>query len=137
MANSSVADFKRRLERIPASVRSEAFGVLVSKVQQLANAIKQTAPEEDGALKASVRQTIDPSRLMVTVRAGGPSTTRPVRNGATVLYDYALGQEFGTEKMPANPFFWPTYRTFRKPIRAATKRAITKAIKKHFPVQGD
>ena len=33
--------------------------------------------------------------LQIIVTAGGEATTRPVRDGTEVDYDYALGQEFG------------------------------------------
>lgn len=136
MANSSVEAYKRRLMKIPAEVRTAAFTALAKNVQETANAMKQAAPQEDGTLKASVRVEFDPANVRAKIRAGGDTTTRPVRNGSSATYDYALAQEFGTEKMAANPFFWPMYRLYKKSRRPAVKRAMTKAIKKHFPIQG-
>jgi HK97 gp10 family phage protein len=136
MANASVEAYKRRLMRIPEEVRKAAFEALAKNVQETANAMKAAAPRDDGTLAESVRIEFDPSNVRATIRAGGPTTTRPVREGTSVTYDYALAQEFGTEKMPANPFFWTMYRLYKKSRRPAVKRAMTKAIKKHFPIEG-
>jgi HK97 gp10 family phage protein len=67
-----------------------------------------------------------PTRFLV--RAGGPKTTR----GG---YDYALANEFGTQKMPAQPFFWPTYRAEKKRIRRDIMRGIKAALGKQVTLR--
>jgi hypothetical protein len=86
-------------------------------------------PVEDGTLRDSIRRSEPGERGEVLVEAGGPTTTRPVRNGSTATFDYALGQEYGTQKSNARPYFWPSYRLTRKRLRARASRALNKAIK--------
>ena len=42
---------------------------------------------------------------------------------------YARFQEFGTVKMPANPFFFPVWRARRKRIKNRISRAVSKGIR--------
>lgn len=136
MANASVEAYKRRCAAIPPAVRRASFAALASGAQKMGNGMKAAVPRDKGSLANSLTLDLDEPALRATIRAGGEATTVPVRNGATAKYDYALAQEFGTEKMAANPFFWPTYRLFRKSLRASVKRAMRKAIKAHFPTEG-
>ncbi len=121
----------QRLSRIPKAVKAAVKPALDKSADELVAAQRSLAPSDDGTLRASI-QWHESGELKRTVEAGGPSTTRPVRSGAGVTYDYAVAQEFGTQKMPANPFFWPGYRLTRKRIRNRIKRAISKAVKEEF-----
>lgn len=133
--NASVAEFQRRLLRIPPRVRAHAFTALGTYADKMQAAMQSAVPRDEGKLAASIRQTESLPDLRITIAAGGPTTTRPVREGASATYDYALAQEFGTSKMPANPFFWPAYRLFKKPMRSAVKRAMKKGMKEVFPTE--
>ena len=54
------------------------------------------------------------------------------RSPAAKAYDYARAVEYGTaEGVPAQPFFFPTYRLMRKKMRSAMRRKITKTIKQY------
>lgn len=133
---ADVKDFERRMAAIPSAVKKAAFQALEKYANQMFSSMKAAVPVDEGTLRDSIRMEKDPEKVRITIRAGGPTTQRAVRKGArnkktgkAVTYDYARAQEFGTHEMPANPFFWPSYRLFRKPMRAAAKRAMTKAIK--------
>lgn len=120
---------KKRLARIPVNVRKAAKQALDQNAKELIAKQREFVPEDQGDLKESIRQEAGRHELSVTVTAGGPLTTRPVRKGAKAFYDYALAQEFGTRKMPANPFFFPAYRILRRRMRSRTSRAARKAIR--------
>jgi HK97 gp10 family phage protein len=45
---------------------------------------------------------------------------------------YAHLVEFGTTKAPAQPFFWPAFRSQRKRAETRIKRALSKAVKEEF-----
>lgn len=55
--------------------------------------------------------------LRITIYAGGGDAF------------YARFQEFGTVKMPANPFFFPVWRARKRRVKGRISRAISKAIK--------
>ncbi|MER8637655.1 HK97-gp10 family putative phage morphogenesis protein [Mesorhizobium sp. M1365] len=130
MANNGLRDFERRLKALPAAAKRAAKVALDTSANELVAAQRSLAPREDGTLQASIqwRQTAELTR---SITAGGDTTTVAARAGDGD-YDYALGQEFGTQNMPANPFFWPAFRLTKKRIRARIKRAITKGIKEAY-----
>lgn len=133
MANFSVEKYKAGLAKIPGAVKAQSFGELAKQADRMLGAMRKFAGHETGKLQQSIRSEVDASLLRITLRAGGPLTTVKARRGwSGGDYDYALAQEFGTKEMAANPYFWPGYRLFRKPARAAVKRAMRKAIKAHF-----
>lgn len=123
---------KRRMQAIPAAVRAAVRPALVRSADELADRMKTLVPVEDGTLRSSIRTEPGKDELSIKVAAGGPLTTKPVRDGADASYDYALGQEYGTQDMPANPFFWPAYRLSRKRIRNRLRRAIRKAVRENW-----
>ena len=129
---ASLARLRRRLEKVPLQVRAAAAAEALLRARQLGRAIQSAAPKDEGKLKESVR--IEPGKFgdRFYVKAGGPLTTRPVREGISATYDYALAVEHGTQKMKAEPFFYPTYRLLRKEIR----RGIIDAAKTAAKLQG-
>lgn len=109
---------KKRLAR---TIRNEA--------DRLAAAIKAEAPVASGALRDSVKVRRRKSDLDLEVTAGGDTTTREIRVGSGVPYDYARAVEFGTVDTPAQPFFYNTYREMAPQIRQNIDDAIAEAIK--------
>lgn len=126
---ASIARLKRRLAKVPSQVRAAAAAEALLQARALGQAIQRVAPADIGKLRQSVR--IEGGRFgdRFYVKAGGQMTTRPVREGVSATYDYALGVEFGTVKMKAQPFFYPTYRTNRKQMRRSIENVIRKAAR--------
>lgn len=127
---SSRAKLKARMKRIPDRVKRAAGKELERSANLLVAQMKFSVPVEDGTLRSTIRQFQIPTRGVIArkVVAGGDATTVPVRQGADASYDYAMAQEFGTEKMAANPFFFPVWRRNRTRIRARVTRAIKKSL---------
>lgn len=126
--NVSVERFRRLTVELQAEVRKEAIAEVGRQAEDLARIIESVAPVHEGVLKTTVRTFPGRKPTVVVVMAGGQRTRRA--GGAGRAYDYARADEFGTVKMPAQPFFFPTYRLRKKKMRAAVKRKITAAIKK-------
>ena len=55
--------------------------------------------------------------MRITIYAGGDEAF------------YAWFHEFGTVKMPANPFFFPVWRAEKRRVRSRISRAMSKAIR--------
>jgi HK97 gp10 family phage protein len=111
-------------------VREAAQRKIDENAAELVSLQKSLAPEDQGELVASIRYHPYASGLIGgLVLAGGEKTTRPVRNGVSVSFDYALAQEFGTEDLPPSPFFYPPYRINRRKYSSRVTRAISKAIR--------
>ncbi len=83
-----------------------------------------------GDLAASIHKE-EPGKVptIVRVMVGGASTTR--QGGGGKSYDYARAVEFGTVKMAAEPFFFPTFRLMRKTMRTSMRSKISKTIKRY------
>lgn len=123
------AAFKRRLLALPNKVLKETNAAIEKNADEWVRVSRSMAPvdPEDGIhLKPSIRHQDSETGGQI-VRAGGEATRKPTKDGGT--YDYAIAQEFGTQDMQANPFFWPAYRLLRKKFGSRRSRAMSKAIK--------
>lgn len=108
---------------------NDAIGELDSQADTLVTMMKAVAKHgPTGHLAGSIRKQPGGKPTVVRVMAGGAATT--VGSGGK-KYDYARAVEFGTTKMPAQPFFFPTFRLMRKRMRSAMRRKISKTIKKY------
>jgi HK97 gp10 family phage protein len=139
--NVSVERFRRLTEEMKKEVHVNAVNELNRQAAILQQTIQAVAPvyqgpvESGGELKTSVRLIPDRSKdTIVRVVAGGTLTTRPSISAQP--YDYARADEFGTQKMAAQPFFFPTYRLMKKRIIRAMKSRITRNIKKYSAEPG-
>ena len=126
-------ELQEYLESLPDKVEQNVADVLQDQARQLSDAQRaalqahQAAPDESGHLEQSIRvETRDP--LDVHVVAGGQSTTKEIREGSGVEYDYALAMEHGTSRQPARPWFFSTYRAMKPDIDEAISEALGKAI---------
>lgn len=126
--NKSVERYKKLTEELRKEVRAEVIAELNKQGEDLARIIESVAPVHEGVLKTTVRKIPGKKDTQVRVIAGGQKTVRP--GVSSQPYDYARADEFGTVNMPAQPFFFPTYRLRKKKMQSAVKRKITSAIKK-------
>lgn len=120
----------RKIAALPGATRSEIMAALVRSADEITALQRRFVPVDDGTLLSTIRNTASEADLRVTLTAGGAETTTQVRKGASVAYDYALGVEFGTAKMAAQPFFFPAYRLGKKRAKARVRRAVNKAARK-------
>lgn len=123
----------RRLARIPEAVKRDQEQLLRAQAAELVGDMKRRAPKgETHNLERSIKAEEIPGRtLAVRISAGGPETRKPVRKskkGNSPLYDYALGQEFGTEDMEKNPFFFVSYRQKKKRLKSTRASTARKSI---------
>jgi HK97 gp10 family phage protein len=118
----SVKRFQSLLDTLPRRAEGPIRKATFDQARQLANFMQYNAPRESGALRDSIRvEQSSKSERRALVRAGGQKTTH---HG----YDYAFAVEFGTERQPAHPFFWTSYRIKRASISAAIKKAAIDAM---------
>lgn len=103
-------DVQRWLDQIPFKLRRELAQEVQIEAQGLADAIEAAAPRDQGDLADSVEVRRKRNTLEFEVTVGGDKTTKEVRGGSGVEYDYAMGIEFGNEHVPAQPFAYPTAR---------------------------
>lgn len=145
--NASVERFKAALARVPASVRAEVERAIEQQAGQIVVNMRLKAPSgPTGNLRRSIAYKKGP--LRASIMAGGDETAkasgagifrsfvRGLRDGLRGRrtrkdgkYDYAFAVEFGTQKMPAQPFFYPTWRKARGTAAKAVKSAMRKGFR--------
>lgn len=134
----------QRFTAIPENVRTEVAAQMEVEANKLVRQMRAVAPKDSGQLAASIGWTWGDApegslsigtirgneygKVKITIYAGGPQTV--VKNKRGMEFQLARLQEFGTKRMPANPFFFPTYRSNEKNIRSSLSRAVTRAVKK-------
>jgi HK97 gp10 family phage protein len=123
------------LDSLPDRIRAELSGAVHDQATMLSDAQRaalqgmETEPAETGNLEASCVVVPGADDLEWIVQAGGELTTKEVREGSGVAYDYSEAFEFGSSRQHARPFFWPTYRQKREGIRQAIAAAVEKILK--------
>jgi HK97 gp10 family phage protein len=113
-------------EKLSGAIRAEAQGL--SDAQRAALQALEQEPDDSGDLVDSCQVVDGENDLEFIVQAGGEATTKEVRGGSGVPYDYAEAFEYGTSRQPARPFFWPTYRERREQIEENIADAVSEAL---------
>ena len=128
-----LAELNRRWGAIPGKVRAAAREALEDVASDIVNQMRSAVPRRTGALAGSINWTWGdaPKGAMVigTVRGSEYATMRITIYAAGGDAFYGRFQEFGTVKMPANPFFYPVWRARRRGAKSKITRAISKAIR--------
>lgn len=141
----------RQLRSMPAAIKQAAAASVLDQANTLAGKIQAAAPRDTGALAASVKvvQGAKPGAiseakreagLSLTITAGGPEAphARWVEFGTApgVRGDRVTNASGRTRKVArthpgtkAQPFFYPTIRAQKKPLKAKMTRALNKAVK--------
>lgn len=109
-------------------VKKQLAQTIKGEADKLAAAIKAAAPVKSGALQSTVQVRRKKSDVDLEVTAGGDATTKEVRAGSGISYDYSRAVEFGSVNAPAEPFFFNTYRAMAPEIRQNIDDAVAKAI---------
>lgn len=129
-----------RFDAIPQRIVAEVTKQLEKEAAKVVADMKRLVPVETGALRDSIGWTWgaapkgsltigsvkgrDYGRLSITIYVG---TRDKARGNADAFY--ARWQEFGTVKMPANPFFFPAWRSNKTRVNNNIRGAIKRAVK--------
>lgn len=121
-------ELQQWLRQAPFKAKRELAAKVKEQADRLADAIRNAAPVKTGALRNSIQVRRTRNELKFYVTAGGNDTSKEVRAGSGVGIDYALHLEYGTSKMRAHPFFYPTARMMEAEINAALEKAVAETI---------
>jgi HK97 gp10 family phage protein len=87
-----------------------------------------------GAARTSVRRSgsLGKTRVVGYILAGDDTTivggSRGAKKGGGRRWQNARLQEFGTQSMPAKPFFYPAWRASKQKVKAQIARELRKAF---------
>lgn len=126
-------ELENYLNDLPDQLREKLSDVLREQAFRLSDAQRQALQgleqdPETGALEASCTVAAGANDLEYIVQAGGDMTTKTVRDGSGVQYDYAEAFEYGSRHQEARPFFWPTYRAEKDDINKAIQEVIDEVL---------
>lgn len=124
--------FNQRMRAIPKAARDAVQPALLKSADEMANAMRALAPEDSGDLKESIAVTPGGQSTPPYSQPGGSEVVAEnavkITVGDTdVRYPHLV--EYGTAHAPAQPFFWPAFRTLNKRATNRIKRAIGKAVR--------
>lgn len=122
--------FAAAVRNLPILLKQQLSRVVAAQAQRLAGEVRAAlgSHQHSGHLTQSVRVVPGAEPMHFTVIVGGPETTKRVRHGRSAQYDYALAEEYGTQREAAKPFFWSTVRRLQGPIRDAIAQAVFGAM---------
>lgn len=119
---------------MPKVAKDEIRKALEAAADEIVEMAKRLAPVDQGELRDSIGWTwgkapkgaITLGKVAEASLAGDLTIT--IFAGNSEAY-YARFIEFGTQKMPAQPYFYPAYRATKKRAKSRVRRSITKAAK--------
>ncbi|WP_256807146.1 hypothetical protein [Bradyrhizobium sp. Bra64] len=122
------------LASLPDKLTEQLSDVIREQAERLSQAQREAlqalerSPDETGRLEESCVVVPSDNPLEFIVQAGGPLTTKEVREGSGVEYDYAVGFEFGTSRQAARSFFFNTYEAMRDDMQQAIDDAVSEVL---------
>jgi HK97 gp10 family phage protein len=123
-----IAQFNRKLTTvIPAKVEAVTRKAMETGADELVAMMKRLVPVDHGDLRDSIAWKWGNAPKGATVLA----ESKESRGLKITIYatDFkARWIEFGTIKMSAKPYFFPSYRALRKRIKSRITREMKKAI---------
>ena len=137
---------RARFRALPQAVQDAATETLEQNANEIVAMMRRLVPKDSGRLAASIGWTwgdAPEGSISVGSVAGSPDSARRitiyagsaqtmVTNSRGIKFQLAKLQEFGTKKMAANPFFYPSIRANRTKGRARLSRNVRKAAEKAF-----
>ncbi len=130
----NLAKLDKKLKRLP-TVAKEFIRAEMGKVaDQVVEMMKRLVPVEDGVLRDSIGWTWGKAPkgagIVAMVKSKmGDDLTITIYAGSVEAY-YARWQEFGTQDLPAQPFFYVSWRASRKEAVRQVRKASRQAAKK-------
>lgn len=119
-----IDQIRERYARVTPGIHAASAAELDDQAEELMAAQRARVRVKSGKTRDSIRKIKGDDDLHIFVVAGGETTTKEARKGSGAPYDYAVGEEFGNEHAPANPFFYGPYRAKRK---AFVRRRVHRA----------
>lgn len=133
--DGGIGRLQRRLAAIPTAVKEAVQPALLKQGEAMADTMRQFVPVDTGDTKDSIEVTPGGKSTPAYSQPGGSMTVPENAVAVTVGNEdvrTAHLVEHGTEKAPAQPFFWPAVRLHQKKATSAIKRAIGVAVRKNW-----
>lgn len=124
-----IGPMNRMFAALPVKVEAAARAAMEKGAEELVAMMKRLVPVDSGALRDSINWTWGDAPKGAVVLAESRAKSRGLKLTVYATDFKARWIEFGTAKMRARPFFFPSYRSMRKRIKSRVTREMKKAIK--------
>lgn len=127
------ARLERKLRALPGVAKDKIRAELAKQADIIVALAKSLVPVDSGDLRDSIGWTWGRapkgSMILAATQASlGSDLSLTIYAGSDEAY-YARWIEFGTIKMPAQPFFFVSYRANRRGAKNAIRRAVRSAAR--------
>jgi HK97 gp10 family phage protein len=132
MAVKGIGGLKRKLAALPALVEKRGREAMEKSADEIVAMMKRLVPVDDGDLRDSIAWTwgeAPKGAVVIAQSEPRPGNVRLTIYAGNAKAYYARWTEFGTVKMSAQPFFFPSYRSLRARTRRRIMTATRKALK--------
>ena len=128
-----LAKLQKKLDRLPEAAKEQIKAAMAAQADEIVAMMKGLVPVKSGALRDSIGWTWGKapkgSSIVAAVKASlGADMTITIYAGSHEAF-YARWQEFGTQDMPANPYFYVSWRASKKGAKRAIRNAIVASAK--------
>lgn len=137
MPANDMAALRKRLAGIAPAVKEAVMPALQKSGDELVATMQHLAPVDTGALRESITATPAGQATPAYSQGDGgggeivpEGTVRVTAGDADARYAHLV--EHGTAEAPAQPFFYPAFRSARARIAERVKRAVIKAAKEEW-----
>lgn len=121
---------RRLVDMLPDKIRARISEAMTKGARNIARQARATAPQDTGELVGTIHstnvRTDKRGRLAIYVVAGNRATQTEGPSGS---FQIARLVEFGAQDRPAEPFLMPAYKSQRRNIQTAIRRAVAKAVR--------
>ncbi|MBX8785278.1 HK97 gp10 family phage protein [Ochrobactrum sp. GRS2] len=129
-----LAKLQRKINRLPNIAKQKIKVALEQSAEEITSLAKSLVPVDQGELRDSIGWTwgkapkgaLTLGKVAEASMAGDLTIT--IYAGNSKAY-YARWVEFGTQKMGAQPYFYPSYRANKKSTRNRIRRSVRQAAK--------
>lgn len=128
-----LARLQKKLDRLPKAAKVQIKAAMAAAADAIVAMMKSLVPVGSGTLRDSIGWTWGKppkgASVVASVKASlGSDLTITIYAGSHDAY-YARWQEFGTQNMPAHPYFYVSWRASKKGAKRAIRKAITASAK--------
>ena len=129
----NLVKLQRKLDRLPQVAKARIRAAMEEAANEIVAMMKSLVPVDDGYLRDSIGWTWGKApkgaSIVSTVKARlGGDMTITIYAGSIEAF-YARWQEFGTQDMPASPYFFVSWRANKKSAKATMRKATRAAAK--------
>lgn len=128
-----LAKLQKKLDRLPKVAKEQIKAAMAAAAGAIVAMMKSLVPVGSGTLRDSIGWTWgkppNGASVVASVKASlGSDLTITIYAGSHEAY-YARWQEFGTQNMPAHPYFYVSWRASKKGAKRAIRKAIAASAK--------